>query len=417
MRMPWTAPEYDIGPDPVDELIEAELRLEEHVVADHPLRVKVTEDCGLSCTFCHNEGTVAPNETRQSIYIPLMPKDARLTATAMEPDNDLRDVFTWMYANCETYEVHWTGGEPTLNRHLPELVALADTVPLVNKMTSNGQRGGAMLAELAAAGLRSVNYSIYGLNPDQFQATQVRQGVNLAEKRIAALHEAIAEALHVGLRVKANMVVGIDDAYEKITDALETLDPRVELRFQPDLRDQRLGTRVIRTVLSALGGHALRRTYSSGSSNQLIEYSLDDYDGREVGMKSFRHSRMPAICAGCPIDAAGDCDEGYYGPRLFKKSGEEGIGKYIVGVCLQRMELAVPFDQLRADHESVALYNRQDGVERRRSLAHEIRRFPDEDMASMGRGDVTRYFHHKEGTFVTLPRDERDDVGDTGISG
>jgi hypothetical protein len=67
-------------------LVEAEERLPLDIFEDRPLRVKKTDTCGLSCNFCHNEGTVAPTPNRQSIYITEgTPPAGLLEADDMQP--------------------------------------------------------------------------------------------------------------------------------------------------------------------------------------------------------------------------------------------------------------------------------------------------------------------------------------------
>ncbi len=399
---------FELSSDPVDELIAAEEGLDQHIYTDRPLRIKVTEDCGLSCAFCHNEGTVAPTDARQSIYIDdLSPDNARLQAEAVKPDDEFLTVLSWMKDKCDIEEVHWTGGEPTLNPWLADNVRIAAGLSLGNKMTSNGQRGGAGIADLANAGLLSVNFSVYGLTPEQFRLTQIRSSQKTALNRIAALNEAMQEALHVGLSVKANIVVSPTDVYHKITDALDIIDPRVQLRFQSDLRDQESGGRAVRTVMVALGAKAVERSYSLGSSNQMIKYVVDDYDGRVVGLKSFRRSRMASICDGCPIDAAGKCEEGYYGPRLFREKGVNGIGGFVVGVCLQRMELAQRFDVLRDEYEAARFPRPPLKRANYQSLAYSIRRQPtvDDDDILLKRSGVTKIIHDEGRIMVVLPKD------------
>jgi cyclic pyranopterin phosphate synthase len=63
-------------------------------------------------------------------------------------------------------------------------------------------------------------------------------------------------------------------------------------------------------------------------------------DGRRVYFKQIRRVRLPRTCAGCRFNNDTDCEEGFYGVRLYR----DRAGGYQVGVCLQRMDLARPLD-------------------------------------------------------------------------
>lgn len=149
------------------ELIEEERTVPVTIIKDTSIRCKVGDACGLTCVFCHNEGTpVIPTQRgrgRVSIYEDSNGVD--FTPGAMEPDQAFVAMLYNMVNVLGITEVHWTGGEPTLNRRLAELTQIASNLGLIVKMTSNGERGGPHIEKLYAAGLRSVNFSIFGTTP------------------------------------------------------------------------------------------------------------------------------------------------------------------------------------------------------------------------------------------------------------
>lgn len=66
-------------------------------------------------------------------------------------------------------------------------------------------------------------------------------------------------------------------------------------------------------------------------------------DGQELGFKQIRTVRLEQACNGCELDKAGQCEEGYYGLRLYKREDSpKGGNPYVMGVCIQRMDLASP---------------------------------------------------------------------------
>ncbi len=141
------------------------------------LRISVTRDCQLACTFCHHEGAhpgpqaLAPQEI------------GRLVAVA---------------AGLGVRRVKLTGGEPLMRRDLEDIVA--EIRPLVDEVSlvTNGHLLGRRAASLRAAGLDRANVSVHSLDPEVYERITRCPGPPLA---------ALQEARQAGLPVKANMVV------------------------------------------------------------------------------------------------------------------------------------------------------------------------------------------------------------------
>lgn len=64
-------------------------------------------------------------------------------------------------------------------------------------------------------------------------------------------------------------------------------------------------------------------------------------DGRTVLFKQIRPVRLPETCAGCRFNNDTDCQEGFYGVRLYY----DRAGTYHIGLCIQRMDLCLPVDE------------------------------------------------------------------------
>jgi cyclic pyranopterin phosphate synthase len=60
-----------------------------------------------------------------------------------------------------------------------------------------------------------------------------------------------------------------------------------------------------------------------------------------VFFKQIRPVRLPETCAGCRVNNGIDCEEGYYGVRLYR----DREGTFQVGVCIQRMDLCLPVEE------------------------------------------------------------------------
>lgn len=96
-----------------------------------------------------------------------------------------------------------TGGEPTLRRDLPDLIARLARLAGVDDiaLTTNGLLLPTMAPALKAAGLDRVTVSIDSLDPEIFGRMN---GLGVQPQKVL---DGIEAALHAGLRVKVNTVV------------------------------------------------------------------------------------------------------------------------------------------------------------------------------------------------------------------
>jgi cyclic pyranopterin phosphate synthase len=322
------------------DLITQSQELVPDIIVDDTIRVKVLDRCGMTCTFCHNEGTpVAANSgfqaLRVSIYsdrnqIPFVQGD--ITG---EDEAEFKDVLVALNEGGYAQELHWTGGEPTLSKHLPELTEAAVEAGYSIKMTSNGQSGERGLGRLAAAGLAGVNFSVFGTTPEEFAATQAKvfqTNLKLAEMRLAKMDEAMAAACELGLRVKANIVITGSDDIDRGLRLLDKAPEMVKVRFQADTSNRQPSLLAIYELMRQLDAKPVSREIVAGCSIDNYDYELPG--GRLVTFKQARFSRLPGTCDNCAVDEAGECHEGYYGLRLYK----DAENTFWIGACLQRME-------------------------------------------------------------------------------
>jgi molybdenum cofactor biosynthesis enzyme MoaA len=107
-------------------------------------------------------------------------------------------------------KIRFTGGEPTINKDLAELITHSRSIPTINSVgiTSNGLVLKSQLDRLCEAGLTHVNISLDTLDADKF-ASIVRRDRKGFNKVLAAVYAAVAK----GLTVKINCVVmrGVND--------------------------------------------------------------------------------------------------------------------------------------------------------------------------------------------------------------
>lgn len=95
----------------------------------------------------------------------------------------------------------------------------------------------------------------------------------------------------------------------------------------------------IAQVLDERGAVVESRHITAGASGARTVYRIDG-GTRRIMVKEIRPVRLPATCSTCPLNNGRDCQEGFYGVRLYKATD----GRYLVGVCLQRMDLCQEVD-------------------------------------------------------------------------
>jgi GTP 3',8-cyclase len=338
-----------------------------HVQQDRTLRVKIIDACGMTCRFCHNEGTpvVADNlgapagtmtgfgrSGRVSIY--LGTNGARFLPATIAPDRAFASALVSMRRALGLDEVHLTGGEPTLHPRLADIVRLGTSTGLRVCMTSNGENGARVITACAKAGLDRISFSIFGTTASELAQVQGERftDVRRAERKIRALRDSVRLVLSQGVRASANIVVPSYDHAPRVHRLLDEYAPELSVRLLNSLDDGIGSVVAIECILDDLGAVPVAHHVTAGASGWRTVYRLPN--GREVWFKRIRPVRLPQTCAGCRFNNGTDCQEGYYGVRLYR----DRAGEFQVGVCIQRMDLCQPvaeFVRSELCHEIVAL--------------------------------------------------------------
>ncbi|MFC3719316.1 GTP 3',8-cyclase MoaA [Deinococcus metalli] len=153
------------------------------------LRISVTDRCNLRCTYCMPADVFGPDYA-------FLPRSELLSFEEIER---LARVFVELGVR----KLRITGGEPTLRRGLPALIARLTRLEGVEDvaLTTNGLLLPRLAGELKAAGLHRVTVSIDSLDPEIFGRMN---GLGTHPQRVL---DGIEAALHAGLGVKVNTVV------------------------------------------------------------------------------------------------------------------------------------------------------------------------------------------------------------------
>lgn len=338
------------------ELVNREHEIPIDIGKDDSLRVKVVDKCGHGCVFCHNEGTKV-NVQQQSYRVSVFETPDSFIAEPIEADEGFREEMERAIETFGLKEVHLTGGEPTQHPRLVEVIKMLSDMGLEVKMTSNGETGAGRFKEYAEAGLKSVSISIFGATAAEYAAVQ---HPSISREKWAAFKlkqskEAIAAARENGITVKSNCVMSDASHAERIKSLIERAhNEGFSLRILNDLGNGDESIDAIYNLLAELGAEPIRRKLVAGASGAATYYRFPN--GQEIGFKQIRKERLPETCKGCDLDKNGKCEEGYYGMRLYKRKksssdipveGEvlEPEIEYVMGVCIQRMDLAQPTDE------------------------------------------------------------------------
>jgi len=158
------------------------------------LRISITDRCNFRCPYC------MPSEVFGRDY-QFLPRDEILR---YEEIHRLATVFVGLGVR----KLRITGGEPTVRRGLPELVAMLaelrtdDGEPVDLALTTNGSALRALARPLADAGLRRITVSLDSLDDEVFRRMN---GVDFPVTRVL---EGIDAAVEAGFApIKVNVVL------------------------------------------------------------------------------------------------------------------------------------------------------------------------------------------------------------------
>jgi hypothetical protein len=163
-----------------------------------------------------------------------------------------------------------------------------------------------------------------------------------ARRKLGALEASIRAAVSAGIGVNANIVVPDTSHIGRVHRLLDEYAPQLSVRLLNSLDHGDASIQAIEQALAERQAEPEKRYLTAGVSGARTAYRLPD--GRRVFFKQIRRVRLPQTCAGCRFNNDTDCEEGFYGVRLYRDRN----GRYQVGVCIQRMDLCRPLDEFLA---------------------------------------------------------------------
>ncbi|WP_369184481.1 radical SAM protein [Streptomyces sp. Y1] len=242
------------------------------------------DDCGLACTFCHNEGTPVTADNRGRAPLPFVAgpggtgrvsiytetNGVDFLAVKMAPDVHFRRAVRTVARAFGANEVHLTGGEPTLHTEVAALVSALTGMGLSVGMTSNGERGRQVMAECSAAGLNRVNVSVFGTTAEELRVVQSERfrSAGLAETKIRAAEQTIRAAVSNGVKVSVNIVVPGMAHVDRVVNLVESYGQFADVRMLTSIQDGPESAVAISEVLARVGAEPVLRTFTAGTSDE-----------------------------------------------------------------------------------------------------------------------------------------------------
>lgn len=96
--------------------------------------------------------------------------------------------------------------------------------------------------------------------------------------------------------------------------------------FLVNLETEHTSRQAIHETLATLDAVPVRHIITAGTSDERTRYA-----------KNIRPVRLPDTCTGCTFNNPRDCQEGYYGVRMYRAQN----GPFMIGICIRRMDLCV----------------------------------------------------------------------------
>jgi hypothetical protein len=201
----------------------------------HPIKNGCPQDCGLCASHLR---CPTLSEIEVTLRCNLRCPVCFMAAEGMAPDPSL-DVIAGMYvaiaqnAGTQT-SIQLTGGEPTVRRDLPEIVALGRKIGFsAIEINSNGlaiSRAPEMLARLVDAGLTGVYLQFDGLNEMVYKRIR---GAALLDNKLRAIEYCRSAGVQVVLAMTLIEGINTDQIGPTLAFALDNLDVVVGLALQP----------------------------------------------------------------------------------------------------------------------------------------------------------------------------------------
>lgn len=270
------------------------------------LRVVVTAQCPLACTYCHAEGDRPDGR-------PGLPLDELVALLRVAIDQGVR-------------KIKLLGGEPLARRDLPQLIAAVARPDVDLSVITSGAIPVERLQACFAAGLSRANLSIHGWTREAFAARARAPG------RYDTRMDNLAWLLTQGRFLKLNYVWRGPEDDADLAAMLDWCAGKPVVVGLLDELTLGLGARPLQDALVRLRGPWLAAR-PEPDPHSLPTLRLSWADGLDVEVKDHRLGDVAPwrACATCPVRAK--CGEGVHAVRLTHTG--------VLRPCMDREDLGV----------------------------------------------------------------------------
>lgn len=228
----------------------------------HYLRLSVTDVCNFRCNYCLPDGYQCDSD-RDFLTL-----------------NEINTV-AQAFAGLGTSKVRITGGEPSLRKDLPNIIATVANTSGIDEIsvTTNGDKLPRLIHAWHEAGLTSLNVSIDSLDPRLFASIT-------GHDKLKMVLQGVDKALELGMPVKVNAVLMQHQKQQGIEQYLQWLKTKpVTLRFIELMRtgdnaaffqEHHYSGQTLKEQLLELGWSRVLKSKTSGPAQ---EFQHPDYAG------------------------------------------------------------------------------------------------------------------------------------------
>lgn len=315
------------------------IKMKTVITVDRSIRAKITDICGLSCSFCHNEGTLVRQTNSSRVSVFSEQNHCMFNPGEMVSDSNFLNFFHEARQKLDINEVHLTGGEPSLNIDVANIVSSLKLQGFIVKMTSNGETGGSRIKDVINAGINAINFSVLGLTEDDFKRTQNNCKSNLFyQNKIKQLHDSVDVAIAGGIKVGVNLVISDFSSIDKAIDLIKYYKNSLRIKLLSDLSNVKESELAINELLLRVGAVPKEHRITAGISDERFVY--ETRSGIIITNKKLRRITLKKTCLDCPFSET-ECIEGFYGPRVYIDTENN----YFIGFCIMRMDHLMPYKE------------------------------------------------------------------------
>jgi len=221
--------------------------------------------------------------------------------------------------------VHLTGGEPSLHPAITEFVTNLRQRGFTVRMTSNGTFRPSLLAQLADAGLSSLNVSVLALNPESLATLQTgTKTEEWAKRQIARATSNLIQAKESQINVTINCTISAEnDDWRGVFEFARRHG--IVVRFQNDLYSA-AAVGALQQIIRETSGRLIEVKTKNLTSR--VTYTFRTPSGYLFSVKAILPVTLNSMCGNCQY--RNQCKEWFYTVRL-----EQGM-PVNVRLCLHR---------------------------------------------------------------------------------